>query len=38
MLKQFGMAQNKLEQTPITTNCKLLKNMGFQSDVDFEKM
>ncbi len=38
ILRQFGMAESKLVQTPFMTNCKLLKDMGLQSDVDFETM
>jgi hypothetical protein len=38
ILMQFGMVESKLLWTPFMTNCKLLKDMGLQSDVDFETM
>ncbi len=38
ILKQFGMFENKSIQTPFKTTCKLSKDMGFQSDANFEAM
>jgi len=38
IFRQFGMAESKLIWTPFMTNCKLLKDMGLQNDVDFETM
>jgi len=38
VLRQFGMAKSKLVRIPFMTSCKLLKDMGFQSDVNFGTM
>jgi hypothetical protein len=38
ILKQFGMVENKLVQTPFMTNCKFLKDMGLQNDANLETM
>jgi hypothetical protein len=38
ILKQFGMFENKSTRTHIMTNCKLSKDMGLQSDANFEAM
>jgi hypothetical protein len=38
ILKQFGMFENKSIWTPFMSNCKLSKDMGLQSDANFEAM
>ncbi len=38
ILRQFGMVESNLIQTPFMTNCKLSKDMGLQNDANLKIM